>query len=60
DLTDGNCLQTVRARTPLDERTATAVSPQASSPEAAAAVHEDEAEPQPVTHERAAEAERRE
>jgi hypothetical protein len=44
DLTDESQLGTVRRRRPLDEGLAAAVSPSTSSPEAPAAVHEDEAD----------------
>jgi 5'-nucleotidase len=44
DLTDESQLGTVRQRRPLDEGLAAAVSPPTSSPEAAAAVHQDEAD----------------
>jgi hypothetical protein len=43
DLTDEERLREVRARLPLDEATASAVSPPKSSPEAAQSVREDEA-----------------
>ena len=50
DLTDEAQLVDVRRRTPLDEAVAMAVSPPSSSPEAAAAVREDEADASPVSH----------
>jgi 5'-nucleotidase len=43
DLTDEHALETVRARHPLDEAVAAAVSPPLSSPEAARTVRDDEA-----------------
>ncbi len=43
DLTDGHSLEEVRARRPLDEVLAAAVSPGKSSPQAAQSVREDEA-----------------
>jgi len=43
DLTDEDRLRETRARTPLDEAVAAAVSPEKSSPEAAKSVREDEA-----------------
>lgn len=48
DLTDESALATVRARRPLDEALAAAISPTTSAPEAAQAVREDEAGPAPV------------
>jgi 5'-nucleotidase len=45
DLTDQARLEEVRARHPLDEATAHAVSPERSSPEAAESVRADEASP---------------
>ncbi len=47
DLTDEPQLEEARRRAPLDEATASAVSPVRSSPEAAASVRADEAEPVP-------------
>jgi 5'-nucleotidase len=43
DLTDGHALEDARARRPLDEVLAAAISPGKSSPQAAQAVREDEA-----------------
>jgi 5'-nucleotidase len=43
DLTDEDGLREARARTPLDEALAAAISPEKSSPEAAKSVREDEA-----------------
>jgi 5'-nucleotidase len=45
DLTDEECLADMRARHPLDEALAAAVSPPESSPEAAKVVRDDEAAP---------------
>jgi hypothetical protein len=42
DLTDDAQLQEVRARRPLNEEMATAISPSTSSPEAAESVRDDE------------------
>ena len=42
DLTDGHALEDARARRPLDEVIAAAVSPGKSSPQAAQSVREDE------------------
>jgi 5'-nucleotidase len=50
DLTDEAQLAHVRERMPLDEAVAMAVSPPTSTPEAAAAVREDEAEVANVSH----------
>jgi len=50
DLTDEAQLAHVRSRMPLDEAVAMAVSPPTSTPEAAAAVREDEAEVANVSH----------
>jgi 5'-nucleotidase len=50
DLTDEEQLADVRNRVPLDEAVAMAVSPPTSTPEAAAAVREDEAEVANVSH----------
>lgn len=48
DLTDEDRLAKAREAHPLDEAAATALSPAATDPEAARAVEEDEARPQPV------------
>jgi 5'-nucleotidase len=54
DLTDGHALEDARARRPLDEAIAAAVSPGKSSPQAAQSVREDEAPaaiPKAIGHE---------